>query len=802
MTMRAPSLRLVFKAAFGLMAVVLTAICAVGAVYTWQRWRAAFETEAIVRCSRELSAAMQAVRHERGLLTAALERGGAPLAQERAQVLESRDVQAKALRVAVAGLDAAPSLQAHLDAAMLRRSNQAFEAAQSSADRALSDADLRPASAEAAAWVAADDRYVAALSEVSSRLSAIARHQEEILGRMTSYGRLSWLVRSAAGDASLMLHSAYLHQRPLTAQEREASAVALGKVDGAWASVIELARLPDTPPEIKAAIEKAQQLYFGDYRLRRDQLVADLDAGRPTDASGAAWLASAGPGLHSLANLGITAFDVAASHAHHQAEMARERFIEVLILMAFLMAAAWAGGIFMIRRYVRPLTDVAEAMRRLAAGDHTSPLPRAERADEIGDLARALKVFRENALARARVERELRQAEVQREAAEAASRLKSQFLANMSHEIRTPLNGVLGMVQAMQSEEATPRQLQRLRVIRDSGETLLQVLNDVLDFSKIEAGKLELHPEPFDLGELARRACAIFADTAVAKGLDLVCKVSPGAEGVWQGDPARLRQMLMNLLSNAVKFTGSGQVRLEVGRVKSGLRIAVRDTGPGIDPEHLPRLFGKFSQLDESVTRRFGGTGLGLAICRELAVMMGGDIAVVSSPGQGSTFTLALPLERLGDSVPMVTDMAQGPAQAHARPPRILAAEDNPINQKVLAALMEPLGTELTMVASGLEAIEAWRTGGFDLILMDIQMPGMSGVEATLTIRAMEAAERRPRTPIVAVSANAFQHQMDEYRAAGMELHVAKPIQTAALYAAIEAALDIVEADPARALAG
>ena len=802
MTMRAPSLRLVIKGVFGLMAVVLAAACAVSAVYTWQRWRAAIETEAIVRCSRELSAAMQAVRHERGVLAAALERGGVTTAQERAQILESRGVQANALGVALAGLDAAPSLQAHLDASMLRREDQAFEAAQTNADRILFDTDLRPTGAGASTWVAADDRYVAALTEVSSRLSAIARHQEEFLGRMISYGRLSWMVRSSAGDASLILHSAYLRHRPLTADEREASALALGKVDGAWASVVEITRLADTPAEVKAAVATAQRRYFDEYIPAREKLVADLDAGRPLTTSGPAWLSSAGPALSGLSDIGITAYDVAARHAHQQAQLARERVFEGLLLTALLIAAGWTAGVFMIRRYVRPLNEAADALRRLADGDHECALPSSDRADEIGDLARALAVFRENALARAHAERELRRAEVEREAAEEASRLKSQFLANMSHEIRTPLNGVLGMVQAMESEDATPRQLQRLRIIRDSGETLLQVLNDVLDFSKIEAGKLELHPEPFDLGELARRATAIFADTAAAKGLDLACKVTPGAEGVWEGDPARLRQMLMNLLSNAVKFTRAGKVRLEVGRVRGGLRIAVQDTGPGIDPAHLPRLFGKFSQVDGTVTREFGGAGLGLAICRELAVMMGGEVGVTSVPGQGSTFILRLPLKRLGDRPAATVEAAGGGDHAPARPPRILAAEDNPINQKVLAALMEPLGSELTMVDSGLDAIEAWRTGQYDLILMDIQMPGMSGVEATLTIRALEAAERRPRTPIVAVSANAMQHQMDEYRAAGMEFHVAKPIQTAALYAAIEAALDMVEEDPARALAG
>ncbi len=264
--------------------------------------------------------------------------------------------------------------------------------------------------------------------------------------------------------------------------------------------------------------------------------------------------------------------------------------------------------------------------------------------------------------------------------------------------------------------------------------------------------------------------------------------------------------MLMNLLSNAVKFTSSGQVSLEARRLAGGLQIEVRDTGDGIDAAHMPRLFGKFSQVDSSTTRQFGGTGLGLAICRELSSLMGGQIEVESTPGQGSAFTLYLPLERLGDSPVMTSEDAavpQPPQAVDCRPVRILAAEDNPINQRVLAALLAPLSAELTLVSSAREAIDAWRGGGWDMILMDIQMPGMSGVEATRQIRAAEAAEGLLRTPIVAVSANAMQHQMDEYHAAGMELHVAKPIQAQALYAAVQAALELSPQDQApAALAG
>jgi CheY-like chemotaxis protein len=363
----------------------------------------------------------------------------------------------------------------------------------------------------------------------------------------------------------------------------------------------------------------------------------------------------------------------------------------------------------------------------------------------------------------------------------------------MSHEIRTPLNGVLGMVQVMEYEAATPLQLERLKTIRDSGQALLQILGDVLDLSKIEAGELELRPEEFDVADLAERTWALFSAAAQAKGLGAACTVDETAAGVWRGDEQRLRQIISNLLSNALKFTDRGDIALEVERRGEALSFAVHDTGIGIAAEALPKLFNKFSQVDESNTRRFGGTGLGLAISRELAQLMGGDIEVQSTPGQGSVFRVTLPLQRVGDAPAKRAEAAVSTAAApsvHDRPIRILAAEDNLTNQKVLAALLGPMGVELTLVGDGQSAVDQWRAAPCDLVLMDIQMPGMSGVAACQLIRAAEAELGVSPTPIIALSANAMSHQVDAYLAAGMTAHVAKPIDAKALYRAIEDAVD------------
>jgi CheY-like chemotaxis protein/nitrogen-specific signal transduction histidine kinase len=382
-----------------------------------------------------------------------------------------------------------------------------------------------------------------------------------------------------------------------------------------------------------------------------------------------------------------------------------------------------------------------------------------------------------------------------KEEAEAATRAKSAFLATMSHEIRTPLNGVLGMAQAMARDELTDAQRERLDVVRQSGEALLAILNDVLDLSKIEAGKLELERTEFEIVELSKAALGAFAATAQAKGLDFQLDVSRAARGVYVGDTVRVRQILYNLVSNALKFTESGAVKVAVGRRRQRLTITVSDTGIGIPAEKLAALFQKFEQADASTTRRYGGTGLGLAICRDLAEMMGGHIAAHSTPGEGATFTVELPLPKVERQAPKrATRKRAEPAAGQGRPLKVLAAEDNGMNQLVLKTLLGQIGVEPVIVGDGRAAVAAWEAEPWDLILMDVQMPEMDGPTATGIIRAREAAEGRPRTPIVALTANAMDHQVSEYRAAGMDDFVAKPIEAGRLYEAVVAAAEQAEA--------
>jgi len=384
----------------------------------------------------------------------------------------------------------------------------------------------------------------------------------------------------------------------------------------------------------------------------------------------------------------------------------------------------------------------------------------------------------------------IRLAETRGAEAEAANAAKSIFLATMSHEIRTPMNGVLGMAQAMAAGDLPAAQRERLAVLQDSGEALLSLLNDVLDIAKIEAGKLECEQIPFDLDGVLNSVKAAFQVQAARKSLTLKVAVADSAHGTYRGDPMRVRQILNNLISNALKFTDTGRVDVAVRREGELLEISVSDTGAGMPADRLHKLFGKFQQLDASTTRKHGGTGLGLAICRELCALMDGTITAESLLGEGSTFTVALRLPRIGAPSTQAAEAVE-PRQAMdaAVAPRILAAEDNPVNRLVLSTLLAQIGVEAVAVEDGAQALAAWRAGDWDVILMDVQMPVMDGVMAARTIRETERRQGLARTPIIALTANAMAHQLAEYRAAGMDDCIAKPIRAEDLFSALERVL-------------
>jgi len=361
--------------------------------------------------------------------------------------------------------------------------------------------------------------------------------------------------------------------------------------------------------------------------------------------------------------------------------------------------------------------------------------------------------------------------------AEAATLAKSEFLANMSHEIRTPLTGIMGFAGLLEElPDLSPDARTYATRIATASRALLSVVNDILDFSKIEAGQVDLDPQPFDPAAFVVETVELVAAQAGEKRLTLATVIETPLPRAVAADGPRLRQVLLNLLSNAVKFTEAGGVTVGVGYEAQGggrLRIRVTDTGVGIAPERRGRLFQRFSQADGSISRQYGGTGLGLAICRSLTGLMGGEIGVESEEGRGATFRFTV---RAPPCEPEAAAAGEDETALDARPARILIVDDSPVNRELVGVLLGVFGHQLTEACGGAEAVEAaWRTE-FDLILMDLQMPGMDGLAATRAIRGdcpLNAA-----TPIVALSANILPTHLEACRQAGMDDHIGKPIDT------------------------
>jgi CheY-like chemotaxis protein/nitrogen-specific signal transduction histidine kinase len=381
---------------------------------------------------------------------------------------------------------------------------------------------------------------------------------------------------------------------------------------------------------------------------------------------------------------------------------------------------------------------------------------------------------------------------IAKEAAESASRAKTTFLANMSHELRTPLNGIMGMIGLVLRKIDDPLLVDRLRKAELASQNLLAIINDVLDISKIEAERLALEQIDFPVGMVLENVRSLMTPKAQDKRIDLDVSITEELAGLHvRGDPLRLGQVLLNLVSNALKFTDNGGVDLSVEQLpdrdgKLQLRFAVSDSGMGIATEDQRRIFSSFEQADASMTRRHGGTGLGLAICKRLVHLMGGEIEVHSALHLGSifSFTVLMDAGLAAGSAQQHEPIADAESQIKARfsGRKILLAEDEPINQEVTLLLLEETGLEVVLANDGMEAVEQVGNTDFAAVLMDMQMPKMGGIDATLAIRKMPGQEN---LPILAMTANAFEEDRQKCMAAGMNDFITKPVRPGVLYAVL-----------------
>jgi signal transduction histidine kinase len=626
-----------------LLVVMLVAVFAVLVKSAFERQHEAARILSIVTVKRDMLICQEAMRVEGALLDSALEEQNAAPPGTIGQIawLHARSQAAFA------------QLRQHQDNEFANGYDEilARNADYSRLLPAILDAAARPLARRPASLVQARinaaNLVLGALGRKSDSLSRTVSSTDPLISEMLHVADLGWRARADAGSERHAIMGAILAHKMPAPETLQDLAEMKGRIATSWALISADSRLPDFPALMKAAVARANWLYFTDYMDLRKKTIHALALGEPVAFSGRDWVRLSNPGLDSIMAISGTSLDLTASYAAKQLEIAQRNFYVSIVLMVLSIALASSGAIYVIWRVIRPLRTITRAITAFSGGTLKGDIPFGDRADEIGQFARALKMFRDGALERMRLEKALVESRVAQETAETSNRVKSEFLANMSHELRTPLNAIIGFSEAMQHQiyGALPgRYVEYVALINEAGVHLLNLVSDILDLAKIEAGKFELDPRQIDLRETVDGCLKLTQRRATDKGISLV-KNLPDEALALTADPRSCKQILLNLLSNAVKFTRkNGKVEVSACVQGGHMRLSVRDNGIGIPANVLSRLGSAFEQGSNDPMLAREGTGLGLALVKALVHQHGGKLSIESRENSGTCVTVELPL--------------------------------------------------------------------------------------------------------------------------------------------------------------